>query len=236
METSIFMRTRIYMVDDHPMIRSAVATLISSEPDMEICGEANNASTAFTDIVALKPQVAVVDLSLKGSSGFELIKRINAFNASIGIVVLSMHDECLYGLKALAAGATGYVTKGRPAQKIVEAIRSVREGRLAFETNLTNLALKRIRNGRTIENGSAVEGLSEREAEIAELIGNGHSTREIAVKLNVSIKTVETHRSHIKQKAHLQNATQLVQFCVHRSKEKPETRHACTNEALTEVA
>lgn len=207
-------KTRIYVVDDHALIRRGLATLIGGEADMEICGQAEDAATALQDIMKLQPDLVIVDISLKGNSGLELIKSIKAFSSKIQILVLSMHHESVYALRVLKAGARAYVMKQDVVQKVLEAIRRIRNGDLFVSDNVANEMLTRLVSGETGDDTSPVASLSDRELEIVNLIGNGLLTREIAVKLHVSVKTVETHRAHIKEKLNLRNATQLVQFCV----------------------
>lgn len=208
------MKTRIYIVDDHALIRRGLVTLIGGESDMEVCGQAEDAATALNQIMKLQPDLVIVDISLKGNSGLELIKNIKAFNPKIQILVLSMHDESVYALRVLKAGARAYVMKQDVVNKVLEAIRRIRNGHLYVSDQVANEMLNRLVSGETVEDTSPVAALSDRELEIVTLIGNGLLTREIATKLHVSIKTVETHRAHIKDKLNLKNATQLVQFCV----------------------
>lgn len=221
------MKTRIFITDDHALIRRGLTALINAEVDMEVCGEAEDCATATSEIMRLKPDVAVVDISLKGNSGIELIKNIRAFDANIQIVVLSMHDESVYALRALKAGAKGYVMKQDISQKVMEAIQRIRKGQLYFSDRVASQLFNRLAKGQDEpDNDSPVASLSDRELEIVQLIGSGLSTREIAVRLHVSIKTVETHRAHIKAKLNLTTATQLVQFCVRWVEEKNRNPYA----------
>ncbi len=208
------MKTRIYIVDDHALIRRGLISLINGEPDMEVCGQAEDASTALQEIIKLQPDLLTVDISLRGNSGLELIKNIKAFNPKIHILVLSMHHESIYALRVLKAGARAYVMKQDVTSKVIEAIRRIRNGQLYVSDDIATQMLNRLVGGETGDETSPVAMLSDRELEIVNLIGNGLLTREIAAKLHVSVKTVETHRAHIKEKLNLHNATQLVQFCV----------------------
>lgn len=208
------MKTRIYIIDDHALIRRGLATLIGGESDMEVCGQAEDAPTALRDVMKIQPELVILDLSLKGNSGLELIKSIQAFNPKIQILVLSMHPESIYALRVLKAGARAYVMKQEVVNKVLEAIRRIRNGNLFVSDNVANQMLSRLAAGKAADDTSPVSVLSDRELEIVNLIGNGLLTREIAVQLHLSVKTVETHRAHIKEKLGLQNATQLVQFCV----------------------
>lgn len=208
------MKTRIFIVDDHALIRRGLTTLIEGESDMEVCGEADDAATGLQEIIKLQPDVVIVDISLKGNSGLELIKSIRAFSPKIQILVLSMHHESIYALRVLKAGARAYVMKQDVVKKVIEAIRRIRSGHLYVSDDVASQMLNRIVGGDFRDDASPVSVLSDRELEIVNLIGNGLLTREIATQLHVSVKTVETHRAHIKEKLSLRNATQLVQFCV----------------------
>ena len=208
------MKTRVYVVDDHAMVRRGVAALITAEPDMEVCGEAEDCATATSEVLKLHPDVVIADISLRGNSGLELIKNIKAFDVAIHIVVLSVHDESLYALRVLKAGAKAYVMKQDIASKVVDAVRRVRKGQMYVSQRVASQMLNRVAKGQDEPGDSPVAGLSDRELEVATLIGSGLATREIAGRLNVSVKTVETHRAHIKTKTNLTSATQLVQFCV----------------------
>jgi DNA-binding NarL/FixJ family response regulator len=207
-------KTRVYIVDDHSLIRRGLTALIEAEHDMQVCGQAGDTTTATAEIMTLQPDIVIADISLKGNSGLELIKNIKAFDSKIQMLVLSMHDEAVYALRALKAGARAYVMKSDLAGKVVEAIRRIGKGHLYISENVAGQMLSQLTLGRSIETDSPVSNLSDRELEVVNLIGNGRPTREIAAKLHISIKTVETHRAHIKRKLNIKNATQLVQFCV----------------------
>lgn len=207
-------RTRIYITDDHPLVRRGLASMISAEPDLELCGEAEDCATATSEIARLVPDVVIVDISLRGNSGLELIKNIKAFDPKIHMLVLSVHDESLYALRVLKAGAKAYVMKQDIAGKVLDAIRKIRKGQMYVSEKVASQMLNRLVKGREDTEDSPVAGLSDRELEVATFIGSGLATREIALRLHMSVKTVETHRAHIKSKLHLQTAIQLVQFCV----------------------
>jgi DNA-binding NarL/FixJ family response regulator len=223
-------KTRIYIVDDHALIRRGLTTLINGETDMEVCGQAEDASTALQEVIKLQPDLVTVDISLKGNSGLELIKSIRSFNPKIQVLVLSMHHESIYALRVLKAGARAYIMKQDVISKVVEAIRRIRSGHLYVSDDVASQMLNRLVGGESGDDSSPVAMLSDRELEIVNLIGNGMLTREIAAKLHVSVKTVETHRAHIKEKLNLRNATQLVQFCVRWVEE-----NKAGNEAMTAV-
>jgi DNA-binding NarL/FixJ family response regulator len=220
------MKTRVYAVDDHPLLRRGLATLISAETDMEMCGQAEDAATGLRDIMKLQPDLVIVDITLRGNSGLELIKSIRAFSSKIQVLVLSMHHESTYALRVLKAGARAYIMKHDTMTKVVEGIRRIRNGDLFVSDYVANEMLNQLVTAdASCDAASPIASLSDRELEVVSLIGQGLLTREIAVRLHVSIKTVETHRAHIKTKVHVVNATQLVQFCVRwveESRHRPE--------------
>ena len=208
------MKTRVYIIDDHPLVRRGLSALIAAEPDLEVCGQNEDPSAGVQEIIRLQPDVVTIDISLNGSSGLELIKRIRAVSPRIQMVVLSMHHESVYALRALKAGARAYVMKHEATSRIVEAIRQARSGRMFVSDEVSRQMLTQLVNGGDGAGVSPVATLSDRELEIVDQIGNGIPTREIAEKLHVSVKTVEAHRAHIKEKLNLRHAPQLVQFCV----------------------
>jgi DNA-binding NarL/FixJ family response regulator len=207
------MKTRIYVTDDHAMVRRGLSAMIGAEADLEICGEAADCAPATGEISKLRPDVVIVDISLRGNGGLELIKNIRAFDPTIYIVVFSVHDESVYALRVLKAGAKAYVTKQDVAGKVIDAIRKVRKGQIYVSERVSSQILNRVIKGPEEPSDSPVADLSDRELEVVTLIGSGLTTREIAARLHVSVKTVETHRAHIKTKANLSTAAQLGQFC-----------------------
>ena len=207
-------KTRIFIVDDHPLLRRGLAELINREPDMTFCGEAEDSPSAMKAIAQLKPDLVIVDISLKGYNGIELIKNIKAFDPKIQVLVLSMHDESIYAMRVLKAGAKAYVMKQEVVDKVMEAVRRIRAGKVFVSERVASRMLDQVVVGGDPAPDSPVDLLSDRELEIVNMIGSGLPTREIAAKLHISIKTVESHRARIKEKLNLQNAIQLVQFCV----------------------
>lgn len=208
------MKTRIYIVDDHALFRKGLAVLINAEPDMEVCGEGEDCAVATQEILQLKPAVVVVDITLRGNSGIELIKNVKAVDPQIQFVVLSMHDESIYALRVLRVGAKGYVMKQDAANSTIEAIRVILKGQLYVSEEVASQMLNRYAQGEALNDDSPVANLSDRELEVLNLIGSGVATREIATRLHVSVKTVETHRAHLKTKLNLGTAAQLIQFAV----------------------
>jgi DNA-binding NarL/FixJ family response regulator len=207
-------KTRIYLVDDHGVVRRGLAVMIKGEPDLELCGEAGDCATATGEIGSLNPDVVIVDISLPGSNGIELIKNIKVFAPKVQFVVLSAHDESIYAMRVLKAGARGYVMKQDNVAKVIDAIRKVCKGQMYVSERVSGQMLNRMVSGHDEWGDSPVAGLSDRELEVVTLIGSGLATREIATRLRVSVKTVETHRTHIKTKMNLKGAVPLMQFCV----------------------
>ncbi|OLC29021.1 MAG: DNA-binding response regulator [Verrucomicrobia bacterium] len=205
---------RIVIVDDHPLFRKGLEQLIHSDSAFAVCGEVNNASEAMDVIRKLNPDLAIVDLSLPGANGIELIKNIRAEFPKLPILVLSMHDESLYALRALRAGAEGYVMKHEAMANVIQAIHEVFNGRPYLSPAMAAQVITKFAHRGSQSEADAVERLSDRELEILELIGKGNEVRQIAKLLHLSPKTVETHRAHIKEKLNLQNARQVTRFAV----------------------
>jgi DNA-binding NarL/FixJ family response regulator len=207
-------KINIFLVDDHPLIRKGLSQLLGQEDDMQICGEAEDVSSALKGIPATGPDLVIADISLRGNNGLELIKNIKALYPHLKVLVFSMHDEVVYAQRALRAGARAYLMKQEDTEKIKAAIRRIMEGDIYVSQRVSDQLLHQIVSGTASTNQSPVERLSDRELEVVQSIGKGLSTREIAGELNVSVKTVESHRAHIKEKLNLKNATELVQFSV----------------------
>jgi len=205
---------RIVIVDDHPLFRKGLQELIHSEADFAVCGEAGNAAEAMEVIRKLDPDMAIVDLSLPGANGIELIKNIRAEFPKLPILVLSMHDESLYALRALRAGAEGYVMKHEAMANVIQAIREVFNGRPYLSPAMAAQVITKFTHHQAEGESDAVERLSDRELEILELIGKGNEVRQIAKLLHLSPKTVETHRAHIKDKLDLKNSREVARFAL----------------------
>jgi len=205
---------RILIVDDHPLMRDAFRDLFADERDLEIVGESESIAEAVRLLEQKKPDLLIVDISLEDGNGLELIKQARTLLPDIQIVVVSMHDERLYAERALRAGALGYVSKHEPADVILEGIRRVLSGRIFVSERMQDRLLRRLQEGGEEIDRSTVETLSDRELEVFELIGRGLATREIAAKLNLSVKTVDTHRHRIKEKLNIQSGSQLVRHAV----------------------
>jgi DNA-binding NarL/FixJ family response regulator len=205
---------RIVIVDDHPLFRKGLEQLIHSDGAFAVCGEAGNTSEAMDVIRKLEPDLAIVDLSLPGANGIELIKNIRAEFPKLPILVLSMHDESLYAVRALRAGAAGYVMKHEAMANVVRAIHEVFSGRPYLSPAMAAQVITKFAMKSSEDESDAVDELSDRELEILELIGKGREVREIANRLHLSPKTVETHRAHIKEKLQLKNAREVARFAV----------------------
>jgi DNA-binding NarL/FixJ family response regulator len=205
---------RIVIVDDHPLFRKGLEELIHSEGSFAVCGEAGNASEGIDVIRRLRPDLAIVDLSLPGANGIELIKNIRAEFPKLPILVLSMHDESLYALRALRAGAEGYVMKHEAMANVIQAIREVFDGRPYLSPAMAAQVITKFAHRNAEGEADPVERLSDRELEILELIGKGKEVRQIAKLLHLSPKTVETHRAHIKDKLDLKNSREVARFAM----------------------
>ncbi len=201
---------RVFLVDDHPLVREWLTSLINQQGDLIVCGGADDPAEALRQIAGSRPHVAVVDLSLRTGSGLELIKQLTVSYPRLAVVVLSMHDESLYGERALRAGASGYVCKREPPKKVITAIRRVLDGHLHVGERFAELIAKRLVRGRRATPDSPLGHLSDRELEIFELLGQGLGTRQIAESLCVSIKTVQSYCARIKDKLLLKNAAELL--------------------------
>jgi DNA-binding NarL/FixJ family response regulator len=206
-------RARILIVDDHPAVREALAFRIDRQPDLEVCGEAADMGGALRQLADAKPDLAVVDISLKNGSGIDLIKRIKDRDDSVRMLVWSMHSESLYAERALRAGALGYINKDQATDKIVVAIRRVLAGKVYLSDAMAEKLLKRAVGGdREKPTYSPLEALADRELEVFRLIGQGVKTAEIAERLHLSVKTVETYRDRIRQKLNLTDGTELAHY------------------------
>jgi DNA-binding NarL/FixJ family response regulator len=197
----------VILVEDHPMFREQLAQLINKEPGMNVSGEADNTHDALQLIEHKRPDIAIVDLTLKGPSGLELLKDLKAKEIDVPVLVLSMHDEALYAERVLKAGARGYITKNEVSKEVMTAIYAVLRGEIYLPARIASRILESVAVGRKGENG--VTELTDRELEVFELIGRGRTTREISNQLHLGVSTVDTYRARIKTKLHLENSSQL---------------------------
>jgi DNA-binding NarL/FixJ family response regulator len=204
---------RVLVVDDHPIVRHGIAQLIDQQPGLEVGAQASSAADALSFAVKGNFDLAVIDVSLEGVSGLELIKQIRERGVETPILVMSMHDETFYAERALRAGAQGYVMKQRATTDILKAVRRVLEGELYLSSEMADQLLRRAVDGGSPERSGPAQ-LSDRELEVLQLLGQGVSTREIADQLHLSVKTIESYRANIKRKLDLKNATELMRYAV----------------------
>jgi DNA-binding NarL/FixJ family response regulator len=203
----------IFIVDDHPIVREGLALMISREPDLAVCGDAEEASSVPGRVQELNPDVLIVDISLAGPDGLDLLKLIRGLHPSLPVLILSMLDELQYAERALLAGANGYIMKQEATELVLVAIRRILAGEIYVSDRMANRMLHRFVGGNQ-EQGSPTGGLTDRELEVFRLIGSGHGTRQIAEELHISVKTVESYQAHIKEKLSLKNARELVQRAI----------------------
>jgi DNA-binding NarL/FixJ family response regulator len=203
-------KSKVLLVDDHPLVREWLATLINQQADLQVCGETDSAPKALQMIGQVHPEIAIVDISMEGGSGLELIKNIKAGYPKVMMIVLSMHDESLYAERALRAGARGYIMKRGATKGVLQAIRCVLGGKLYVSDQMAMILTEKFVEGRPSAQRSVVEKLSDRELEVFQLLGRGYSTRRIGEELHVSVKTVQAFCARIKEKLGLFNATELL--------------------------
>jgi DNA-binding NarL/FixJ family response regulator len=205
---------QVFLVEDHPVTREGLSHLINYQTDLWVCGQTGMAGAALTEIAALKPDLVIVDISLGGTSGIELIKDLVRRDFTLRILVLSAHDESLYAERALRAGARGYVMKHVATEHVMTAIRQVLRGRIYLSERMQTRLLYKVVGGASAALASDLDQLSDRELEVFQLIGEGHGTRKIGAALHLSVSTVESYRAHIKEKLRLENGSELVQRAV----------------------
>jgi DNA-binding NarL/FixJ family response regulator len=207
-------RWRVLLVEDHPVVRRGLASLMDEQHDMEICGEADNAQQALTAVRELQPDVVIADISLAGTDGIELTKEITARRADLPVLVLSVFDECLYAERALRAGASGYLMKSESAANLLQAVRRVLDGKIYLSDKSSARILAGLQGNRSSEDPHTIDQLSDRELQVFRCIGRGMNNTEIAESLCISVKTVEAHRENIKKKLNLKRASELVRYAI----------------------
>lgn len=207
-------QTRILLIDDHPLLRTGIGQLIAQQKDMIVCGEVDDSLKALDAIQETSPDIVILDITLKKMSGIEVLKHIKVRFPKVKVLILSMHDETLYAPRALRAGASGYIMKQEAADNVIAALRKITTGEVYISERMATQMLSRMVGGRATPISSPVDLLSDRELEVFTLLGKGDGTRDIAEKLNLSVKTIESHRAHIKEKLNLKNATELVRHAV----------------------
>jgi len=207
-------KSRVFIVDDHPLVREGLANLINGQDDLMVSGEAEDSSQAMMRIVKARPDAALIDISLKNESGLELVKNLNTQFPLVALIVLSMHDEALYAERALRAGARGYVMKRETSKSVLASIRRVLEGGIYVSERILNRLVQRPGVSRERSVTSPVERLSDRELEIFRLLGQGRTTSQIATDLNLSLKTVQTHYTRAKEKLGVSSFTELLRAAI----------------------
>jgi len=207
-------RNKIFLIDDHPIVRQGLALLINREMDLEVCGDAEGAPSALSALEMAGPDLIILDISLNGPDGLDLLKTIRLNDPHVPVLVLSMHDEATYAERSLRAGANGYIMKQEATDRVLIAIRRILGGEVYLSERLTNKMLQQIVRGTDPVKQSPMSQLSDRELEIYRLIGSGHATRQIAEELHISVKTVESYQAHIKVKLALRSARELVQHAI----------------------
>jgi DNA-binding NarL/FixJ family response regulator len=207
-------RRRVLIVDDHPIVRQGLRRLIEAEPDLEVCGEAETAREAKSAIRDLDPNAVIVDVSLKQGDGLELVKDTRAHYPSLPLLVLSMHDEAIYAERMLSAGANGYIMKQAASDQFLIALRRVLEGGIYVSESVGNSMIEKFAAGGAYISANPIDSLTNRELQVLHMIGKGLSTRQTAEALNLSVKTVESHRQRIKRKLSLRTSAQLMQYAV----------------------
>lgn len=214
---SVTAKQRILIVDDHPVVREGLVRLLNKDERLDVCGDAADHVEAMAKLAALKPHLVIVDISLGGVNGIDLTKEIRHRYPKLRILILSMHKETLHADRALRAGANGYIMKHESGDKLLEAIHQVLDGHIYVSKAVSDMMLQQVSQAKDTDDPaqSFVHTLSDRELEIFQLIGQGYGTRQIADALNVSIKTVETHRQRIREKLNLNNTFELIQHAIH---------------------
>lgn len=213
-------RKKILIVDDHPMMREGLRGVINREPDLMVCGEAENAHQAVNAVQKLKPDLALVDITLPGKSGLELVKDLKVFHPHLPVLAISMHDESLYAERMLRAGASGFITKQQPSEELVKAIRQVLADQIYVSKEVSEKLLRHF-SSKPQANRSPMEILTNREFEVFQLIGEGKSPREIAAQLHLSGKTVAVHNANIRQKLNFKTTARLIRYAVQSEALKP---------------
>jgi DNA-binding NarL/FixJ family response regulator len=207
-------KKRVLVVDDHPLMRQGLSLLINQQQDMQVCAEAEEAQAAIHALAQKRPDIMILDISLNGPDGLELLKSIRASHPDLPVLILSMHDEAIYAERALRARANGYIMKQEATEKVLIALRRILNGDIYLSDRMSNKMLQQYIGGAPSMIQSRIASLSDRELEVFRLIGEGRGTREIADELHLSIKTVETYQAHIKEKLALRSGRELIQHAI----------------------
>jgi len=219
-ENHISTKSRVLIVDDHPLFREGLQQLVARDLDLEVCGEASNASEAMQFISERKPDLVVVDISLGAGSGIDLIKTIRSTYDDLPVLVVSMHDESLYAERSLRAGAMGYVMKHESGKTVRAAIRKVLGGEMYLSERMSSTVISKFMRGQPDKPASPLETLSDRELEVFRMLGHGKGTRQIAQDLSVTVATINSFRNRIKEKLHLKTATEVMLHAIQWSREE----------------
>jgi DNA-binding NarL/FixJ family response regulator len=207
-------KSKVFVVDDHPIVRQGLTLLINRESDLTVSGEAEDAQTVMQAVMAARPDILVVDISLNGPDGLDLLKEVRMRYPDLPVLILSMHDESIYAERALRAGAQGYIMKQEATEKVLVALRRILSHEIYVSERIANRMLQRYIGSRNTGGPPSIADLTDRELEVFRLIGEGHSTRQIAEELHISVKTVESYQAHIKEKLSLRSARELVQHAI----------------------
>ena len=216
-------KRKVFLVDDHPIVREGLGLLINGEADLMVCGESDGGTAILQTIGQLRPDIVVLDISLNGPDGIDLLKMLRITDPGLPVLILSMHDESTYAERTLRAGGNGYIMKQEATEKVLTAIRRILRGEVYLSERLANRMLQHFVCGGAPSKDSPLANLSDRELEVFRLIGEGHGTRQIADELNVSVKTVESYQAHLKEKLSLRNARELVQHAIEWSMSEKRT-------------
>jgi DNA-binding NarL/FixJ family response regulator len=205
---------KVFVIDDHPVVRQGLIQLIGQEPDLVICGEADDPTEALAGLAATHPDLVILDLSLSNGDGIKFIQTIRQEYPDTAVLVLTMHDETFFAERALRAGAAGYLTKQEASENVLTAIRTLLGGDMYVSDRISPRLVKRLLDGGSLRDGPLLTHLSEREQQVFKMIGRGRTVTEIASELALSTKTIETYRGHIKEKLYLRDSRELTQYAV----------------------
>ncbi|MGZ8901061.1 MAG: response regulator [Limisphaerales bacterium] len=208
-------KSRVYLIDDHPLLVQGITELVNAEPDLLVVGSTAEWTSALKQIPELKPDVVVLDITLAKANGIEVLKNLRVHFPDLKVLMLSMHDENLYAMRSVRAGAHGYIMKMSATEEVVAAIRRILGGEIYLSPRIAKQTMMSLIGRRKEGALSPLDDLSDRELEVFNLVGDGLTTRQIAERLHLSVKTIETHKAHVKEKLHLESATQLTQHAIH---------------------
>jgi DNA-binding NarL/FixJ family response regulator len=207
-------KSRIYLIDDHPLLVEGISQLINAAPDLKVIGSTGDWTVALKNIAELTPDLVILDINLARPNGVEVLKNLRVYYPDLRVLMLSMHDENLYAMRSIRAGAQGYIMKVSAADQVVTAVRQILAGEIYLSETIARQTMFRIVGRKKEEALSPLENLSDRELEVFQMVGDGLTTRQMADRLHLSVKTIETHKAHIKDKLHLETATQLAQRAI----------------------